>query len=138
MLRRAIPASIGLRKTTRLVVCLCRLHNFCINERLGLADDNTEETIAESVPAATANDALEIAAHGGISVRRVTVAGGQDEYVPDDLLGGGHHHNDTTSVQRRIFARSGLGRRQTQLPRERLLAVVDSGGFHRPKPQSKK
>jgi DDE superfamily endonuclease len=32
----ALPASMGLKKTTALVLCLCRLHNYCIDCRLGV------------------------------------------------------------------------------------------------------
>jgi hypothetical protein len=30
-LRRALPAAFGLKKTTALVMALCRLYNYCIN-----------------------------------------------------------------------------------------------------------
>lgn len=40
IMRKALPATMGLRKTTALVLALCKLHNFCINERLEFLDPN--------------------------------------------------------------------------------------------------
>jgi hypothetical protein len=58
MLRKPIPSNIGLKRTTALVMCLCRLHNFCIDSRL-LPTDNVV------VPPALSSDADEICINGG-------------------------------------------------------------------------
>jgi DDE superfamily endonuclease len=48
LLRRALPANYGIRKSTSLVIALCRLHNYCIDQRLSevptaLAADDCEQ-----------------------------------------------------------------------------------------------
>jgi hypothetical protein len=120
ILRRAISASIGLRKTTRMVVCLCRLHNFCVNERLG-----------------SPGGIVEIAAHGGIRVR-ATGSGVDGDYVPEDLMGSGHHNDDTSRAQRRLFARSGRSSNGDKLPRDELHWIGEKGGFRRPETNKSK
>jgi hypothetical protein len=123
-----------------MVVCLCRLHNYCVNERLlgksnhaGTTGETTSDEEEEIVPESTAVDLIEIAAHGGI---RVQATGG--DYVPEDLMGSGHHNDDTSRAQRRLYSRSGLGvGRSETLPRDKLHRVVVSGGFHRPEPKKK-
>lgn len=134
ILRRAISASIGLRKTTRMVVCLCRLHNFCVDERLGSLGCVVEEEI---VPESIAADTIEIAAHGGIRVR-ATGSGVDGDYVPEDLMGSGHHNDDTSRAQRRLFARSGRSSNGDKLPRDKLHWIVEKGGFHRPETNKSK
>ncbi len=77
MLRCPIASSIGLNKTCQLVMCLARLHNFCINERVGL-----------DKPLAT--DQVEVTSRGGIPLIPVEM----NEHSPAQLLRGGHHFDD--------------------------------------------
>jgi hypothetical protein len=54
LLRKPIPCCISVRKATALVMCLCRLHNFCI--------DQEDTTIGSN----TRLDYLNIAVAGGV------------------------------------------------------------------------
>lgn len=94
ILRKAIPSTVGLKKTVSLVICLCRLHNYCINKRLEASGDGDDD-VNEDVPAPLAADSLDIAGHGGVDVNRT-----------EELLGGGAHHDDTTEafVQTSVFS----------------------------------
>jgi len=135
-----MPATIGLRKVTATVVCLCRLHNFLVDVRINarkgpsatrpegrLVEGQLAEGDSEDIAPLLATEALEIQAGGAISlVRRA----GQDS-LPVQLMDGGHHHDDTTEAFRRQFSRRG-GKVQ---PREKLKDVVKNGGNQRPVPK---
>ena len=127
VLRRALLASMGLCKTTALVMALCRLHNFCADIRVcaGMFSPNQPEN---DVPDSLATDALEIAGNGGVPL----VSNENNRTSPEQLLDAGHHHKDTTPAFRRQFSRRGLGLRS--LPRETLRDVTFGGGFRRPTP----
>ena len=60
ILRRALPTKLGLKKTTSLAMCLCRLHNYCLDCRLD------KERSALVSPLAVDN--FEIATRGGIAM----------------------------------------------------------------------
>ena len=64
VLRRPLPSRMGMRKIVRLVVCLCRLHNYCINRCM------KETGVEEPAPEALAADALEIMGAGGVPLER--------------------------------------------------------------------
>ena len=110
LLRRALPAMMGLKKVTHLVMCLAKLHNFCINERVG-----------SELPLPV--DAVEISSHGGISMGRNEYNGFNDS-SPDQLLHGGEHFDGVEEAElRRVEARA----RRTlngRLPRDFLMAKV--------------
>jgi hypothetical protein len=55
MLRKPIPMNISVSKTTSLIMCLCKLHNFCIKE-------------SESILTPLAVDEMNIAVEGGIAL----------------------------------------------------------------------
>jgi hypothetical protein len=78
VLRRPLSLSIGLGKTTALVMCLCRLHNFCIQSRLGYVDN-----VGRGVPL-TPGDEAYIASVSGIAWDDITGK-------PAQLLDGGNH-----------------------------------------------
>lgn len=119
ILRKAMSAKFGVGKTTALVVCLCRLHNFCIDCRLG-----AEESLA--------SDTAEIVVHGGIPLERQ--AEGLNDKSPEQLLHGGEHFIDVPRshlqyIQRQEQAAAGL------LPRTSLYQTVLELGLKRPKPK---
>jgi hypothetical protein len=78
ILRKPIPSNIGMNRTTALVMCLSRLHNFCIDSRLG------------KVPVALLSDEDEIAIAGGIMMQET----GQEALLNEALLNGGDHFDD--------------------------------------------
>ena len=128
ILRRALPCAMGLRKSTSLVICLCRMHNYCIDCRL-------ESKQSPMVPAPLASDNLEITGNGGIPMLRVEDRDRMNDCSPEEFLNGGMHHEDTSDNQRRQFARRGRTA-SSALPREILLSMVADGGFKHPTPKN--
>lgn len=108
-------------------MALCRLHNFCIEQKL--------ERKLESAQAAPllAQDSSDIAAHGGIPL----VRHGQNNLSPDQLLHGGAHFGDLNRNLRRQLENN--ARREASdgmLPRERLHDIVETKELRRPPPES--
>ena len=122
ILRKALPATMGIAKASCLVMCLCKLHNFCVNERLSRADGLD---IAEP----TAEDSMEVDASGGIRFDE-----NSDKEGPSEPLGGGHHFDDVTEAQCVAFTRRRLG--NDVLLRDKLHMKVERGGFQRPIPRT--
>jgi hypothetical protein len=118
---------MGIMKMTSLVTCLCRLHNYCINERLAGESRNTDDS---DIPAAMASDSLENIANGGVALEDT----GTNRLSPEELLNGGHHNEDTTRAFRRQFERRGM-HRDEELPRDRLHKIIVDGGFKGPTPK---
>ena len=131
ILRRAISVAITLDKAVPMVMCLTKLHNFCIDERLGNAAFNTP--VSDSAPSLPNNvdpnlpvDNVEVLGNGGFGMTTTGVG-------PAELIGGGHHNDDTTAAVRQSFARGNRG--SGPLPRERMLAQVVRKGVKRPRPR---
>ncbi len=68
ILRKAIPANIGMKRTTALVMCLSRLHNFCIDSRLASSTADLESV--PEVPPALSSDEDKISIAGGMNHAR--------------------------------------------------------------------
>ena len=121
-LRKQAPVQYTIKKTLATVSCLCKLHNFLIDRRLGV--DNTEqETIAEITP----QDELNITVEGGVPLEGV---GTSQDVVPGQLLGSGEHFDDDPryALRRRITQMHG----DNMLPRACLLNHVMERGLRRP------
>jgi hypothetical protein len=120
VLQKPVPCCISAKKTTALVTCLCRLHNFCI--------DQSDIIVAKN----TGVDDLNIAVEG-----IVPLAGTRD--LPEQLIGGGSHFDDTTSRERRQDAeraRNLLGATAQELPRDILHRMVVQKDLCRPRPEA--
>ena len=135
-MRRAISKSIHIRKVPSLIVCLCRLHNFCITERLnrtkGKRRKNTNLSLLGDVRPPTAADNAEIVLNGGIPL--VVVPGNATS--PEQLLHGGEHYDDVPRALRRgVLSRA---RRLTndKLPQDLMLESVIMQGLKRPTPKN--
>ena len=122
ILRKALPATMSVAKVSCLVMCLCKLHNFCVEERLARVDGS------DKIAQPTAQDQMEIASAGGLRLDD------SDEAGPEDLLGGGHRFSDVTEAQRVAFTRRRLG--NEILPREKLHLKVSTAGLQRPTPRT--
>ena len=57
-----------------------------------------------------------------------------EEYRPEELLGCGEHFDEVGEAQRKQFARRGLEQAE-KIPRDRLLAMVETGDFQRKVPR---
>ena len=133
ILRRQLPANMGLRKSSSLVICLLKLHNFCVDERLASKAARPNDDSVDIAPALGA-DNLEIISNGGFFAdEETTTMGFSASHGIDELVGGGHHNDDSSPLVRQQFARR--GRTGEPLPRDRLHAIVERKGLKRPKPR---
>ena len=123
ILRKPIPVNISVQKTTSLVLALCKLHNFCINQN----DSN--------VSSAFESDVANIVREGGIYRPSMDKDGNAtwsydfQESSKDRLssiLDGGDHHDDHSREDRRKY------RYRKHLPRDAILRKVRNGGHGRP------
>ena len=113
-----MPMNITVKKSTALVLCLCKLHNFCIEEQEGI-----EQPMA--------CDVVHIANNGGISLPQMDDNDEVWNYNEDDdridgLLDGGEHFND---INRNVRCR---WERNTDLPCMSMLKSIKDGGYQRP------
>jgi hypothetical protein len=138
ILRRALPAAMNMNRTLLLTMALCRLHNFCINERLKHKEGGrltVRRTLRIAEPLAI--DVAEIATHGGIPMEN---RADRDvprfaRNLPEQLLHAGHHHDDTERDDRRRLER--YARRRAQdglLPRDILHNMIIAQQLRRPEP----
>jgi hypothetical protein len=126
ILRRAIPSSIGIRKTTALVTALCKLHNYCIDRRL--AGISCSDDVV--VPSPLAEDSAEIAIRGGIPMEQQ--AEGLNHSSPEQLLHGGEHFDDVSRTLIRQMEREEMRVGEDFLPRDILHDSVIEQGLTRP------
>ena len=124
ILRSAIPMNVSIRKTVALVLCLAKLHNYCID-----ADDNV-------VLPCTASDEWQHEVNGAVPMEETEHSDSSGGITPRQLLEGGHHFDDIGGItgrynrQRRynyICENQGV----TQ-PRDRLHDSIASMGLTRP------
>ena len=136
ILRRQLAANMGLRKSTSLVICLLKLHNFCIDERLASSknrDTPRGTVVTEDIAPALGADNLEIICNGGFSADEETMTLGiSASQGIAEIVGGGHHHDDNSPLVRQQFARRGSS---AGVPRDRLHDIVVSKGLKRPTPR---
>ncbi|CAB9524784.1 unknown protein [Seminavis robusta] len=97
ILLRAFPSSVTIAKVTAVVRCLCRLHNFCVNERLerkaaatiSQVDSPGEELTLDMAERLASDDMNIVVGEGGMLLE-----GAGEEYRPEPLLHGGEHFDD--------------------------------------------
>jgi hypothetical protein len=139
ILRRAIPSCIGIKKTTALVMALCKLHNYCIERRLLSraaryeGDESCSSDFDTEVPPPLAADSAEIVMHGGIPMELHEE--GLNDFSPEQLLHGGEHFDDVDRVLlRRIERQEMKVNGDCPLPRDILHDSVMEQGLTRPTP----
>lgn len=138
VLRKAIPATAGLKKTTAMVSTLCRLHSYCIDERLlrkGINPykyngiDDTEDDI----PSITEADYVNLLADGAIPLESRYM---NDRSPEPQLLHGGEHFESLTLQAHRMLQRQLQETHKNKtLPRTMLHNVVVDKGLVRPTPK---
>ena len=112
VLRKSIHVKTSINKTTHLVLVLCKLHNYCIDER--------DSSISSPTRSNTANIVNE---SGDMTVSRRT--------PNQNLVGGGHHADDVGGRLRQHSAPNDI----RLLPRNVLLrSLIAQGKTSRPKP----
>ena len=126
ILCKPMSTMLPISKVTALVRCLCRLHNFCINERLlanlvnspGPAND---PVVAQPLDSDLANIALAGGAY---------ILNGTDQFNPEELLHGGEHFDDVSRSVRVSRKKSDI------LPRENMCNLVEEYDMRRPTPKN--
>ena len=123
LLRKPIPVNISVQKTTSLVLALCKLHNFCINQH------------DSDIPSASQADVANILKEGGIYRPRLDDDGEATwsyDFQEDSfdrltgLLDGGAHQDDHARSERRKY------KRNKHLPCFAILEEVREKGHRRP------
>jgi hypothetical protein len=142
ILRKAMPNNISIARTGQLVISLCKLHNFCIDERQ-CSNSSTTSSISSRpncAPEPLADDVANIALDGGLIFPRfdrqqsISETGFDSERDRvDALLDGGHHFDDVHRFTRERLAKQYEG--QEDLPRTRLLEIVVQNDYRRPRPK---
>lgn len=127
VLCKPMSAKLTISKVTSMVRCLCRLHNFCIDERLGrdVTLDSPSEQRDVTIASHLDSDRVNIALAGGSSL----VDWGDSGFSPDDLLHGGDHFDDVSRSVR-------VNRKRTDeiLPREIMCNLIERWDLRRPTP----
>jgi hypothetical protein len=112
------PLSCPVSKVGALVMCLCRLHNFCIDNGSAFSAGSTDEDERSIRRVARHRSQL----RGGTMSRAVRV----DEHGrPTELLGGGHHFADVPGRGRPTADNAST-------PMDAMLAMVADRGLVRP------
>ena len=126
ILRKPLSRALGIRKSCALVMALCCLHNFCLNQNV-------------TAPIALAQDTAYAAAICfGVQMQRMegTTEGHER---PEGLLHGGEHFDDVPrhirqQESRRQEGRSHRNNTRPMLPQEMLLNFVVNQALRRPTP----
>ena len=115
ILRKPMPCTITVKKTTALVYSLCKLHNFCINEK--------EDQFVTN----TAQDEFVLDLDGGIAMETTP-----EGYLwPSELLDGSDHHEASRQVDA-CCERQNKGR---HIPHDGLLCIIRNNSLTRPTPR---
>ena len=126
ILRKPIPMNVGVDKTMHLLMTLCKLHNFCLNET--------------QLPCTADEDVQSIFLRGGMLLPRIDQESTTNEAlwdynIEDDrlngLLDGGEHGEDYDRTQLRNQQRYQF-RREEHLPYKLLLSHVIENKYTRP------
>jgi hypothetical protein len=110
-LRKPLPMNMPMSKQTRLVVALCKLHNFCIDQR------EKEEEICD-------DDNFYIVREGGFQF--------SSNQRLDELLDAGNEPDRAYKMAERD------SRNKKDLPVYKLLQYIEDMGYQRPIPQTTK
>jgi DDE superfamily endonuclease len=129
ILRCAIPKRITLKKTVALVMCLGKLHNYCIDER------------DTSISPLIATDEATLELGGAVPLQPYDSRTSEGQLtnqlpLPMQLMGGGNHFKDLPRSARRRIERQLQKQFDAMLPREKMLLVVEHKQLQRP--ESKK
>jgi len=122
ILRRPLPSSFGLARTTALVMCLCRLHNFCT--------DSSGANLTPAEPPLLSDMAVGSPGDGVVQLEVTD----DNPMSPVDLIDGSDHYDDIPRDTRRLYDRA-TARVAEILPQQVLLSSVVNQGLKRPTPR---
>ena len=129
MLRKPIAQNIAIKHATSLVMCLCKLHNFCIDAADGNLTGFSESDIAHIVN------------EGGFAPSRIfdeSTEGDQswdynsEEDRINDLLDGGEHYEDSQAERTRLIRLHEAS--AIAMPYQKMLEHIRRNAFQRPVP----
>ena len=135
-LRKRAPMRFKMRKNIAVVACLCRIHNWLIDKRVGPVSSLT-------IPGPTDDDALAMTLEGAVPMETRT-GHRKNEKLPNQLLDGGHHFDDDPlrTIRRRKLratrAKTYAGITDANrfepegLPRDNMRMKVSEMGLERP------
>ena len=126
-LRKKAPQKYTMQKTISTVSCLCRLHNFLINETI--SNNTQEDTI--SVPPHICEDDLNLRLEGAAPL---TTYHNEDTtfLTADQLRNPGHHTRDHDRRAMRQRANRAAQQLHTVMPRDVLCQMFADEGLRRP------
>ena len=127
ILRSPLSSRFTLQKIGSLLICLCRLHNFCINQRLKRSGALDSDDILPP----TENDEFQIAAAGGVPLEPSSRDPDLNDQSPEQLLHGGEHFDDVHRNTRRRLERAD---NREGTPRDAMVAIVERSQMKRPVP----
>ena len=128
VLRKPIPMRVSLSRTNAMVMALCQLHNFCIDEK-------------EALTKPLAEDVLDIASHGGIDLTAFENINQDDGDITynherdriDFLIDGGNDRTDIPqSVRRQQHRYYQQINPENPLPFQVMHQYIEEQGFQRP------
>jgi DDE superfamily endonuclease len=129
ILRRPISMQVGIRKTCNLVMALCRLHNYCIDNDNTPSNTAGEEGDNPYLIPPLEQDQAYMAAFSAIDLQ----ATDNNPLEPTGLLHGGEHFDDVNrNIRRRRQEPMGYG----VLPQQTLHDSVVNQGLRRPTPRT--
>jgi hypothetical protein len=121
ILLEAIPMNIMVKKTKALVMCLCKLHNFCLAQ-------------ADSIVCPLSRDVMNIRMEGGFALPRFDSNEEwrmhETEDRVDRLMDGGQNFDDIGRGVRRAEGRTADN--NNDLPFIAMLNGIEEAGYRRP------
>jgi hypothetical protein len=131
ILQRKAPQNFSLQKIVNMVVCLCKLHNFC-------TDKSLEHRRCLDPPERLDMDVQTIQQDGGIEMEPVyQPETGVAIRIPTPLLGHGNHNEGTTQHFQLAHQEAANADNNGQLPREIMCADIQRKGLRRPAPRNR-
>jgi DDE superfamily endonuclease len=132
ILCKPMSTKLPVSKVTSMVRALCRLHNFCIDERLlrdnpSAAMNSPKEQEDEELATHLDSDNMNIILGGG----SLLLGDSDNDFSAEGLLHGGEHFDDVGRSVR--VSRKCLGE---SLPREIMCEIVQRAGLRRPTPNT--
>lgn len=126
ILRKPLSATIVLKKVGCLVLALCKLHNFCVDERIKIQNHGREDegANAQDCPEPLAQDSVNIAIAGGVPLEASRQHPELNDTSPEQLSHGGEHFDDVPRAARQRADRAAHNNIEGPLPRERLLSII--------------
>ena len=67
------PLQVGIKRTGKVFICAARLHNFCVDERMGNDESNGSAAMDSGTETCVPSDISTIDVHGNSMIRDIVV-----------------------------------------------------------------